>query len=354
MPTKPTVDFPLIPASIITLGICVSPYGDLRQHHAKALFALHLPAQEPASMELIWIPISILAALMQAVRTAAQKSLNARLSTWMTTYVRSLFGLPFSIVYLWVVMRYEGLGWPALDARYLIYCFAAAAVQVIATYLLIWLFQMRNFAVGTMLSKTDVMQAAIIGSLLFSESISVIGWGAILVTIAGVIAISIGRVGLGKLGTGEMTLAQALVAKPTQVGLATGFFFCLSYLFLREASLGLGQGGFLYRAAWTVVLVGIFQVAGVGAWLAATEPAAFRRLPALIWPCLFIGLTSAIGSVGWFTAMTLQNASYVKAVGQIEVVFTLAISALYFREKINRLELFGIAVIVAGVLLFLF
>jgi drug/metabolite transporter (DMT)-like permease len=304
-------------------------------------------------MELIWIPIAILAALMQAVRTAAQKSLNARLSTWMTTYVRSLFGLPFSVLYLWAVMRYEGLGWPALDGRYLAYCFAAAAVQVIATYLLIWLFQMRNFAVGTMLSKTDVMQAAIIGSLLFSEAISLVGWIAIALTIAGVIAISVGRVGLGKLGTGEMSLAEALVAKPTLVGLATGFFFCMSYLFLREASLGLGQGGFLYRAAWTVVIVGALQVGFVGAGLIVTEPGSFRQLGSALGACLFIGVTSAIGSVGWFTAMTLENASYVKAVGQVEVVFTLTISALYFREHINRLELFGIAVIVAGVLLFL-
>jgi drug/metabolite transporter (DMT)-like permease len=304
-------------------------------------------------MELIWIPISILAALMQAVRTAAQKSLNARLSTWMTTYVRSLFGLPVSIVYLWAVMRYEGLGWPDLTDGYLAYCFGAAAVQVIATYLLILLFQMRNFAVGTMLSKTDVMQAALIGTLLFSEAIDAVGWIAIALTIAGVIAISIGRVGLGKLGTGEMSLAQALVAKPTLVGLATGFFFCMSYLFLREASLGMNQGGFLYRAAWTVVIVGAMQVAVVGAWLAVKEPAGFHRLPGLMGPCIFIGITSAIGSVGWFTAMTLENASYVKAVGQVEVVFTLAISSLYFRETINRLELFGIAVIVAGVLLFL-
>jgi len=304
-------------------------------------------------MELIWIPIAILAALMQAVRTAAQKSLNAKLSTWMTTYVRSLFGLPVSVLYLWVVMRFEGLGWPDFTTHYLAYCFGAAAVQVIATYLLIWLFQMRNFAVGTMLSKTDVMQAALIGSVLFSEAIDAVGWLAIALTIGGVIAISIGRVGLGKLGTGEMTLAEALISKPTLVGLATGFFFCMSYLFLREASLGMGAGGFLYRAAWTVVIVGILQVAFLGAWLGVAEPRAFRALPGLIAPCLFIGVTSAIGSVGWFTAMTLENASYVKAVGQVEVVFTLTISALYFKEHINRLELFGIAVIVAGVLMFL-
>jgi drug/metabolite transporter (DMT)-like permease len=304
-------------------------------------------------MELIWVPIAIVAALMQAIRTAAQKTLNARLSTWMTTYVRSLFGLPFSVVYLLVVMEFEGLGVPDLTPRYLGYCLGAAAVQVIATYLLIRVFQMRNFAVGTMLSKTDVMLAAIIGSLLFSEIVSPVGWIAIALTIAGVVAISVGRVGLRKLAPGQMTLAQALVSKPTLVGLGAGFFFCLSYLFLREASLGLGQGGFLYRAAWTVVIVGAMQVGFVGAGLAVTEPASFRALPRAFGPCLFIGLTSAIGSVGWFTAMTLENASYVKAVGQVEVIFTLTISALYFKERINRLELLGMAVIVAGVLLFL-
>jgi drug/metabolite transporter (DMT)-like permease len=250
-------------------------------------------------------------------------------------------------------MEFEGLGVPDLTPRYLGYCLGAAAVQVIATYLLIRVFQMRNFAVGTMLSKTDVMLAAIIGSLLFSEVVSPVGWIAIALTIAGVVAISVGRVGLRKLAPGQMTLTQALVSKPTLVGLGAGLFFCLSYLFLREASLGLGQGGFLYRAAWTVVIVGAMQVGFVGAGLAVTEPASFRALPRAFGPCLFIGLTSAIGSVGWFTAMTLENASYVKAVGQVEVIFTVTIWALYFKERINRLELLGMAVIVAGVLLFL-
>jgi drug/metabolite transporter (DMT)-like permease len=67
---------------------------------------------------------------------------------------------------------------------------------------------------------------------------------------------------------------------------------------------------------------------------------------------LFIGVTSAVGSIAWFTAFTLQNASYIRAVGQIEVVFTLLISVLYFRERISSLELAGIAATVAGILLF--
>ena len=51
--------------------------------------------------------------------------------------------------------------------------------------------------------------------------------------------------------------------------------------------------------------------------------------------------------------MTLENASYVKAVGQVETIFIFAISYLYFNERLNAAEFAGIAVIVAGVLLFL-
>ena len=49
--------------------------------------------------------------------------------------------------------------------------------------------------------------------------------------------------------------------------------------------------------------------------------------------------------------MTLQNAAYVRALGQIELVFTIIASAVFFREKIKRLELAGILFIVGGILI---
>ncbi len=167
----------------------------------------------------------------------------------------------------------------------------------------------------------------------------------------GVVLISAGRARAAL--PGAERLPGALLSPATLVGLATGFLFCLSYLFLREATLVLGEGSRPWRAAWTVVIVTGMQVLGLGLWLAATEVREFTRLPGLLRPSLFIGLTSAIGSVGWFTAMALQNASYVKAVGQVEVIFTVLISTLYFRERISAPEYVGIATIVAGVLLFL-
>jgi drug/metabolite transporter (DMT)-like permease len=300
-------------------------------------------------MEWLWIPISMVAGLMQAVRTAAQKAINAQLSTWMTTYVRSIYGLPVMAVYLWVVISWEGLGVPRLHAEYLFHCFMTGVTQVVATYLLILLFQHANFAVGTMLTKTDIMQAAIIGTLLFSEAISPIGWLAIVLTVIGVVLISAGKM-RGALTGGRLT--DFLQARATLLGLGSGFLFCLSYLFLREASLVMDEGSSIYRGAWSVTVVTAMQVVGLGLWLAFTERAEFAKLPGLVRPCIFIGVTSAIGSIGWFTAMAMQNASYVKAVGQVEVIFTILISVLYFREKITWMEYAGIATIVAAVLLF--
>lgn len=300
-------------------------------------------------MELVWIPISMVAGLMQALRTAAQKALNRQLSAWMTTYVRSIFGLPFMLIYLVVVTRIEGLGAPRIHSEYLFHCASAATAQVMGTYLLILLFQRANFAVGTMLTKTDVMQAAIIGSILFSETISPLGWIAILLTVLGVLMISGGQLGPA---LARRSLGQWLAAPSTLLGLGSGFCFCLSYLFLREASLVLEEGSTIWRGAWSVVMVTSMQCVGVGLWLVLTERGEFAKLTRLMRPAFFIGITSAIGSVGWFTAMAMQNASYVKAVGQVEVVFTVLISTLYFRERITPTEYAGIATIVVAVILF--
>lgn len=302
-------------------------------------------------MELLWIPISVLGALMQAVRTAAQKDLNARLSVLVTTYVRSIFGLPFMLVYLWAIWRLTGAPLPAFHAEFFLHSLGASISQVIATVFLIQLFTLRNFAVGTTLTKTDVMMTAIVGSLFFSEVLSGIGWFAVALTVAGVILISIARTGW----RGFIVESDASVPglRATLVGLGSALCFCLSYLFLREASLSLGDGDFLMRAACTVVSVTGIQVVFLGAWLLAREPEGLRAMFPDWRLCSFIGFTSALGSICWFTAMTLENASYVRAVGQVEAIFMLLISHLYFQERLNAAELVGIAVIVAGVLIFL-
>lgn len=48
--------------------------------------------------------------------------------------------------------------------------------------------------------------------------------------------------------------------------------------------------------------------------------------------------------------MTLQQVAYVRALGQIELVFTFLASFFLFRERVNPLELAGCLLIVGGIL----
>jgi drug/metabolite transporter (DMT)-like permease len=51
--------------------------------------------------------------------------------------------------------------------------------------------------------------------------------------------------------------------------------------------------------------------------------------------------------------MTIQNAAYVRALGQVELLFTFAAGYLFFRERFNALELIGIGLVASGIWLLL-
>jgi hypothetical protein len=133
-------------------------------------------------MEYLWIFSAIAAAFFQSMRLGALKQLNQTLSVTATSYVRVPFTLPFLAVYLLGLCLTTGEPLPAVNARFLFCACVAALGQFVGTVVLVRLFQLGNFAVGTMLQKTDVLMTAIIGSIFFSEVISAGGWLAILVT----------------------------------------------------------------------------------------------------------------------------------------------------------------------------
>jgi drug/metabolite transporter (DMT)-like permease len=49
--------------------------------------------------------------------------------------------------------------------------------------------------------------------------------------------------------------------------------------------------------------------------------------------------------------MAMYNAAYVRALGQVELLFTLAASVLFFGEKVTRREVGGMALVVGGLIL---
>jgi len=302
-------------------------------------------------MDSIWIWASVSAAFFQALRYAGLKVLNEHLSAPVTTYVRVIFTLPVLIAYLLAILWWTGEALPPLNRNLLIYSSISAIAQFVGTVLLVRTIALGNFAVATLIIKADVIMTALIGSAFFSEAITPIGWIAIIVTMLGVVVVSSGRTPAAAVGPD--TQPRRSSAKPIVLGLSAALVYAFSYLSLREGILAIDPAaGTLVRAAYAVLVMTGISSAIIGAYLLAREPRELVRMFSFQKLCWFIGTTSAIGSITWFIAAALTNASYVAAVAQVQIVFTLLLSYFYFGERIRALETIGIAIIVAGLALF--
>ncbi|MDA9223980.1 EamA family transporter, partial [Tateyamaria sp.] len=69
---------------------------------------------------------------------------------------------------------------------------------------------------------------------------------------------------------------------------------------------------------------------------------------------VWVGLMSMAGSFCWFLAFTLQNAALVKALGQVELIFTAVVSVFIFRESVSGREWLGMLVLLASILSLIF
>ncbi len=297
----------------------------------------------------LWIPITIVAAFCQNLRSALQKHLKGKLSTGGATYVRFFYAWPFAVIYVWALNEWGGMAYPAVNTKFLVYCVLGGLSQIIFTGLLVWLFSFRNFAVGTTFSKTETVQVALLGFLLLGDTLSTGAILAIFISVMGVMAMSVAQTNIS-----VKSLFVGLVEKSTLIGLASGLFLGGSVVFFRGAALALEYDGFIMAAAYTLAISVVIQTVIMGIYLLWREPGQMRAV-LVNWKWAgAVGVAGVLGSVAWFTAFTLENAALVRAVGQIELVFTFIASAVFFREKSTRLEIMGILLVIAGILLILY
>ena len=296
----------------------------------------------------LWVPVTLAAAFMQNLRSALQKHLKGSLSTSGATFCRFVYAAPLALA--WVTLLGEGFGfdWPDPNPRFALFAMVGGLTQIAATALLVYLFSLRNFAVGTTYSKTETVQAAVFGLVILGEPVSLAAAVAIGISLVGVMLISVART--------RLTLRNLLLGwtgRAAFIGVLSGTFFGLSAVAYRAASLSLGGEGFLMQAAFTLACVVVFQTAVMAVWIRRREPGELTRVIGRWRVGSLVGVSGMLGSAAWFTAMTLENAAYVRAVGQVELVFTFIASYFFFRERSSALELAGIVLIVAGIVILL-
>jgi drug/metabolite transporter (DMT)-like permease len=296
----------------------------------------------------LWIPITIAAAFLQNLRSAAQKHLKGVMGTTGATFVRFGFGFPFALIFVAVLYWLAGYPLPALNAAFFGWALLGALGQIVATFLLIHLFSFRNFAVGTAYSRTEPAQAALFALVFLGERASLGAVAAIAISVFGVMLISVAHVAVSL-----RSILASTVSRNALIGLASGTAFGIAAVAYRAASLALGGPNFLMQAAVTLAFVITFQTAIMLIWMVWKDRAEIGRIAKAWKLSLFTGFVGASASFGWFTAMTLQQAAIVKSLAQIEMLFTFAATVFFFKEKINRLEIAGCALIVGGILVLL-
>ena len=281
-----------------------------------------------------------MAAFMQAWRNAFQKQLSTTVDVYGVTLARFIFALPLALIYISCLYHFQPVTESVhFNLRFAIYVLIAALSQIAATALMVQLFKQKNYAIGVGLAKSEAVLAAIIAVVFLSDHLSLLGWFGVAVGGFAVFLMSKGR------DFSDFSV-QTLC-----IGIGSGLCFAITSLLVREASLELDNLPFIHRAAWVLLMV-----IGTQCFLLLMYLGIFRR--ATLWAMWQrIGLTfrvslcSFLASLGWFSAMSMQSVPIVKTLGQVEIIFSMLISAYFFKEKLARAEHLGIVLVVVAAFL---
>lgn len=291
-----------------------------------------------------WIPVTLAAAFFQTLRFMLQKHLaTAALSASGATFARFVYSAPLVALGVGLYLGLTDTALPPVPGRFWPYAVAGGLSQILATVCVVALFQSRNFAVGITFKKTEVIQTVLVGMVILGEGVSAAGLGAILLGLVGVLVLS---------GTPEAAFSlRGLWNRAAGLGLTSGLFFAISAVSYRGATLAIGSDDALLRAGLGLALVTAMQTLIMVAWLLWREPGEIGRVLAAWRVAALVGVTSMLGSFCWFTAFTLQNAAYVNALGQAELVFSILATVFVFRERVSRREGMGMGLLAASILL---
>jgi drug/metabolite transporter (DMT)-like permease len=288
----------------------------------------------------MWIFITLFAAGCQSMRTAYQNTLAREAGFLHATLSRSLFGLPLVSVYL--VLCWQLFGWVSVEKSLTFWVAATicAIAQVMATYFMLRAFQSSSFALGTLLSKTEAVLAALIGLPLLHYTLTFGAW----------LGIAFGVLGAVVMSVKWKNIRQVHKDASLLFGLGSGLCFAITSVTASIASHAL-SGSLITSAGVTLCYVLALQsiiLCSIQMVKSKDVLAPFRY--ELVLSCK-VGMLSALGSIGWFTGFALVNPALVKTLGQIEIVGTLYYSKVRFAEKMTKQQWIGGAMIVISVVL---
>ncbi len=289
--------------------------------------------------EWYWAIFVLLAAALQTVRNAAQRTVAGTAGTIGGTAARFFYALPFAVLFLAVSAMFYGLpsrppamffGWVAMSG----------VLQILATMALLTAMSGQSFAVAVSLSNTTPVQVAIFAFLILGEPLGLSSAFAVITAAVGMVAMSWPHAG------------AKFEGRAVAAGLMSGSFFALSAVGYRGATTSLDTP-YLMSAALTLTIVLIYQSVILSAYMAWRAPDDLRAVLRVWRQSLLAGFAGACASQLWFSAYALEEVTRVRTLAVVELLYSQVVSARVFREAMRARELFGIACIVVAIVMIL-
>ena len=303
-------------------------------------------------MDIIWILAAIFGAAFQTARTAFQKNMISRLGDYGAAYIRFCYALPFTSLIWLLWLGFSGNPIPILSSYSILLLCLGSIFQVLFTYVLMQVFSYKSFATGIAFSKTEVILIAFLEIIILNAVFSVPLMLGILLGVVSVLFLSFAKKADNILQTFKF-LFNSMISLGTLIGLLSGLLLAASVVTFRMAIISV-EAPLLDKSICISFIAIIFQTIIVGSYMFFFKREEFMAVFKYWKPSLPAGICGTGATFCWFAAFGLATAAEVRAVGQIELIFSIIISLVIFKEKLKHTELIGILLLAASILIIIY
>ena len=310
---------------------------------------------------MFWIFLAFVAAFTHVARNLYQRRLitaqggRPGLSRDVANAARYWVGFPLSGALLLAILAISPQ-WPEIGLRPLLFAILGGVFQILATDLLIRLFQRRAFGIGVAYQSTDNLMTALVGPLgiaaffglsLANDRLSSWDWLGLVLATLGVVSQSV------------LTLERrqrAFDGLSLLFGLGCGLAFTVTGVAYSEAvrTLGLARDSALESilAGVTILTIALFfQSLIMGVWIQVKHPDEWKKLSQRAGDIGAIGLFSVLGSFALLTAFGLQHPALVSTVKNLDIPLSVLMAYVLYREMPGRWEWLGMSLIFVSVVM---
>ncbi len=292
-----------------------------------------------------WVLITAIASLSQTLRSVFQKNLIEDVGVLTSAYSRFIFALPFvTLLAVFFLDTQELVILKNFSSAAWFFLITASICQILFTIILIKLFTLRSFAIGVAFSKTEVIQTTLLEIIILGFILTSQVFLAIIIGFIGMLFMSKQKL-IGKMGY------NSLFFKQVTLGVSCGIFLGLSSV-LYKVALDTVTSDLIYKKVLVLSFLALaFQSAIFGTYIIVAEGTQNALKLMLIWKRgLPVGFFACAATLCWFYAFSLVDATLVRAVGQLEIVFSVMISFIFYKERITGFELIGMSLITISIL----